>query len=248
MDTDLDILTPEKTVITYRLAGIGARFGAQLVDIAAIIGICFGWSLLIGFLTPTFGPLAGGVGIVGIGAIPFLYFILLEGLWSGRTFGKAAFSLRVLRMDGTPVTLFAATVRNLMRPADILPPPTALVGLGAMFLNPRLQRLGDLVAGTVVALEPKTLPAVTIAPHQVGVHALEHRIGDLRRMSEPEYWALRRYCDRFPFLPEPIGARLTERLWIPLAGRLGIELPGDVHPIFLAEATVMKFGRERGLL
>ncbi|MER3496943.1 MAG: hypothetical protein C4320_09400, partial [Armatimonadota bacterium] len=186
--------------------------------------------------------------LVLFAALPFLYFIVLEGLWNGKTLGKAVFSIRVRLADGTPVSFFAATIRNFLRPADMLPPVTYLVGSAAMFLNPRLQRIGDLVANTVVVYEPKTLPAVSLAPHQVGLHPLEHLIGDLRRMREPEYWALRRYCDRYPFLPAPVQERLTERLWLPMAARLAIPIRSDIHPVFLAEATVMKFGRERGLL
>ncbi len=248
MELDLDILSPEKTVLSYRLAGIGARLGAHLLDVFAILVgyVLFSLTLsYLGFLTQI-SILQVPLTLLAV-SWPILYFCLLEGFWNGQTLGKKAAGLRVRLADGTPVTPLAAAARNLLRPADMLPLPY-FSGVVAMFLNPRLQRLGDLVAGTIVVHEPKRLPPVNLAPHRVGVHPLEHLVGDLRKLTENEYYALRRYCDRFPELSTEVQNRLTDRLWLPIAHRLGLVLPLDIHPVYLAEATVMKFGREKGLL
>lgn len=251
MELDLDILSPEKTVLSYRLAGITARIGAHLIDIFAIIAGYVAVMFVLGFFGFIFqlSPFQFLLAIAAV-AWPILYFCLLEGFWNGQTLGKKVSGLRVRLVDGTPVTPLAAAARNLLRPADMLPilPVPYFAGVVAMFLNPKLQRLGDLVAGTVVVHEPKRLPPVNIAPHRVGVHPLEHLVGDLRKLTENEYYALRRYCDRFPALSTEVQNRLTDRLWLPIAHRLGISLPRDIHPVYLAEATVMKFGREKGLL
>ena len=248
MELDLDILSPEKTVLTYRLAGLGARLIAHIVDIVLIIAFYILLGIL-GGMVQIFAQIAliQLLLTVFLAAFPFLYFILLEGYWGGQTLGKKVAGLRVRLVDGTPVTPLAAAARNLLRPADMLPIPY-FSGVVAMFLNPKMQRLGDLVAGTVVIYEPKRLPLVNIAPHRVGYHPLESRVGDLRGMSEGEYYTLRRYCDRFPELTTEVQNRLTDRTWLPIAHRLGIALPLDIHPVYLAEATVMKFGREKGLL
>lgn len=248
MELDLDILSPEKTVLTYRLAGLGARTIAHIVDFVVILGFYLAISLAGGLLSTLFAiSIFSLVLTVFFAAFPFLYFILLEGYWGGQTPGKKVAGLRVRLVDGTPVTPLAAAARNLLRPADMLPIPY-FSGVVAMFLNPKMQRLGDLVAGTVVIHEPKRLPLVNLAPHRVGYHPLEARVGDLRGMTEGEYYALRRYCDRFPELSTGVQNRLTDGLWLPVAHRLGIALPLDIHPVYLAEATVMKFGREKGLL
>ena len=248
MELDLDILSPEKTVLSYRLAGLGARLVAHIVDLLVIVAFYLALtfaSQLLGVVLQV--SLLQAAFIVLLFAFPFLYFILLEGYWGGQTLGKKVSGLRVRLVDGTPVTPMAAAARNLLRPADMLPVPY-FSGVVAMFLNPRMQRLGDLVAGTVVIHEPKRLPIVSLAPHRVGIHPLESRVGDLRGMTESEYYALRRYCDRFPQLSTEVQNGLTDRLWLPIAYRLGIPLPLDIHPVYLAEATVMKFGREKGLL
>jgi uncharacterized membrane protein SpoIIM required for sporulation len=51
---------------------------------------------------------------------------------------------------GNAVGLGAAAARNLLRIADFMPPPY-LIGLLLVALHPRGKRLGDMVAGTVVA-------------------------------------------------------------------------------------------------
>jgi hypothetical protein len=168
-------------------------------------------------------------------------------LWNGQSVGKKLFSIRVRLADGTPITFAAATARNFLRFADILP-GTYFVGVIAMFVNPKFQRLGDLIANTIVTHEAKVVAGFSIAPHRVGIHPLEHMVGELRNMTDAQYYVLRRYCDRFPQLSNPAQLRLTEEVWIPLAKNLGIAMHDGIHPLYLAEATVMKYGRVRGLL
>jgi hypothetical protein len=178
---------------------------------------------------------------------PFAYFILFEGLKNGQTLGKKAFGIRVRMADGTPVSFVAALGRNLMRPADMLPGPY-FVGFLAIFTNPRSQRLGDLIAGTVVCYEKRSKALYAVAPHIVGYHPLETQVGELRGMTSEEYYALRRFCDRFPELSMKTQNRLLEELWVPIAKKRQIPSLPNVHPIYLAEAAVMKYGRDKGLL
>lgn len=248
MDQDLTILSPEKTILTYRLAGLGSRIAAHVIDLALIIVAFYAAAIVIALVGSHTDPLLSqGVITFLVLALPFGYFILLEGLWNGQTIGKKAFGIRVRMADGTPVTFIGALGRNLMRPADMVPGPY-FVGLLAIFTNPKSQRVGDLIAGTVVCYEKRSPPQFAIAPHVVGIHPLEAQVGELRGMNNEEYYALRRFCDRFPELSERTQNRLLEQLWKPLAQKLNLPSLPNVHPIFLAEATVMKYGREKGLL
>jgi hypothetical protein len=67
-------------------------------------------------------------------------------------------------------------------------------------------------------------------------------------MTIHEYNALRLFADRFPDLSPEIQAKLVTEIWDPIAVRRAIPSYQNVHPIYLAEATVMKYGREHGLL
>ena len=249
MAQDMVVLSPEKTVLTYRLAGVGSRVMAHIVDLL-VIGITLGliaWALVLLGMALGAGPEFSAVAMPVFTLGPFVYFILLEGLCNGRTIGKMACQLRVSMADGRPVTFAAAMGRNLLRPADMLP-GTYFVGLLAMFTNPRSQRIGDLVAQTVVLHNRRAQARFTPAPHVLGLHPLEPYVGDLRGMTSEEYVALRRFCDRFPELPTSVQTKLVRELWHPIALRRAVPALPNVHELYLAEAVVMKYGRMHGLL
>jgi uncharacterized RDD family membrane protein YckC len=248
MDQDLTILSPEKTILTYRLAGLGSRVAAHILDLVLIAALFYGCTIaamIAGFATDQY--IATGLIMLMVFVLPFAYFILFEGLWNGQTIGKKAFGIRVRLADGTPITFLAALGRNIMRPADMLP-GLYFVGLLAIFTNPKSQRVGDLIAGTVVCYEKRSPPLFAAAPHVVGFHPLEAHVGELRGMTQEEYYALRRFCDRFPELSAATQNRLLEELWAPIAKKRDVPSLPNVHPIYLAEAVVMKYGREKGLL
>ena len=76
------------------------------------------------------------------------YFIAFEGMF-GATPGKLLRQLRVVRVDGTPLTLPMVVVRNLLKPIDWLPILYLIGGLSVLATR-YSQRLGDLAAGTTV--------------------------------------------------------------------------------------------------
>lgn len=251
MPLETAVLTPEKTVLTYRLAGLGGRFLAHIVDGILILVIAYLVTMVMSlFIVISFEMFSNTIGaILGfiISFLPFVYFIFCEGFMNGVTPGKKLAGIRVRMIDGTPVTFAAATARNILRVADFLP-AAYFIGITSMFVNPRLQRLGDLVAGTIVVHEAKVTESFSIAPHRVGIHPLEHLVGELKNMTDAQYYVLRRYCDRFPELPPQVQNHLTDTVWKPLAKNLNITLDPTIHPLYFAEAVVMKYGRVRGML
>jgi hypothetical protein len=80
------------------------------------------------------------------------YFLFFETLMRGRTPGKKLTQLRVVSLDGRVIGWRQSVLRNLLRMVDYMP-AGYLVGVVAMVASPRVQRLGDLVAGTVVIRE-----------------------------------------------------------------------------------------------
>ncbi len=77
----------------------------------------------------------------------YLYYCLSEAL-AGATLGKRLMNIRVVKIDGSPCGQSASAVRNLVRFLDAL----FFWWLGAIFMlaTKRRQRLGDLLAGTMV--------------------------------------------------------------------------------------------------
>jgi uncharacterized RDD family membrane protein YckC len=243
MAQEMLILSPEKTVLSFNIARLGSRVYAQLLDVFILISLL----ILLSVIFQSLGSFGAPIMMVLLSIGPFLYFILLEGLWNGQTLGKKALSIRVRMGDGTPITFAAALGRNLLRPADFLPMGYFL-GMLAVFTNERSQRLGDRVANTIVLHDKRAEPRFSPAPYVLGVHPFEEHVGELRGMNNEEYVALKRMCDRFPELSANVQERLIAEVWYPLQAKYGISPVSNVHPVYLAEAVVMKYGRRHGLL
>ncbi|MCH8979645.1 MAG: RDD family protein [Armatimonadetes bacterium] len=241
------VLTPEKAVVSFRIAGIGGRIIAQIIDLIILAATIVALILISGLFGLVLTPeVAGGFMTFAVSASFFLYFILFEWLWNGLTPGKKASGVRVVSYDGTPITMRGAVYRNLLRPADFLP-ILYFAGLIATFMNEKSQRLGDLVAGTIVIHEAQLYPQYTTTPHHAGIHPFEESIGQLSTMTMEEYFAIKRLCDRFPELPPSIQVRSVEEIWVPFAEKEQIQPINNVHPVYQMEAVVMKYGRKKKL-
>jgi uncharacterized RDD family membrane protein YckC len=82
--------------------------------------------------------------------IPFVYYIVMEAMW-GATLGKMALGIRVVKLDGSPISWGEAVTRNLLRIIDYIPYFIPyLLGAILVWTSPTRQRLGDRVAKTVV--------------------------------------------------------------------------------------------------
>lgn len=145
--------TPEHVRIDYVLADLGSRAAALAIDMAIMVGA----SLLLGLALYYAGALGDVMESVSrtilIFAVFFAqwgYFMLFEGLGGGRTPGKRAIGLRVIHSGGEPLSFRGSVLRNLIRIVDLQPFPSGLAGTICILVNRRAQRLGDLVAGTMV--------------------------------------------------------------------------------------------------
>jgi uncharacterized RDD family membrane protein YckC len=158
----LIIETPERVPLHFALASIGNRFIACAIDhalqVLAIVLMIIAFTLLANFSNLA-DQLSNApkwviaIAIVIIFLIVSGYFAFFEWAWSGQTPGKRWLKLRVIREDGRPVTFWEATVRNLLRTFDMMPAPFYSIGLISVFVSNSDQRVGDMVAGTVVVRE-----------------------------------------------------------------------------------------------
>jgi uncharacterized RDD family membrane protein YckC len=149
---DEQVVTGEAVAVELRLAGVGSRGIAALIDIAITTGAELAAVLIIVLIGPGSNAATfGAVLIASIVAIVLGYPVALETLWRGRTLGKAIMGLRVVRDDGGPIRFRHALVRGLL--GVVVEKPGVLYGLPAlisMLCTDRNKRLGDLLAGTVV--------------------------------------------------------------------------------------------------
>jgi len=157
----LDIHTPENVAFGYQIAGIGSRFLAALLDTLLIlllqVAVFAMFFLILYALNNAAWENALTSWVVAVmGLVSFIffwgYYIFFEMLWNGQTPGKRSAGLRVIRADGTPITLSESLIRNLARLVDLLPAAYG-VGIVTMFIDKRSRRLGDLAAGTLVVYD-----------------------------------------------------------------------------------------------
>src|SRR5688572_13002889 len=141
-DDRLAIATPEGVEVELTLAGIGSRFIAAGIDFTIQIVVIIALAVL---LRPA-GDAGFAIFTSGAFALIFFYDVLFEVLGRGRTPGKRVTGLRVVGPGGRPIALVRSAVRNILRIIDILPGFYA-VGMTVIFITPRNQRIGDLVAG-----------------------------------------------------------------------------------------------------
>lgn len=140
----LSLTTPEGVRILMTPAGPTARAWAWSIDFAICCGIYLLFSILIGVLNLGTGGL-----LIGLFVLYWGYPILSEVYLNGRSVGKRAMKLRVVRADGLPVGWRESTLRNLLLVADFLP-VLYFSGLLCMLFDLQYRRLGDIVAGTQV--------------------------------------------------------------------------------------------------
>lgn len=212
-DRVVHVETPEHVAVGYRLADLGSRFTALLIDGMILIGtlsaLLLGLPLLFAF---AFGdlssPLAGwGLGALTLGAfaLSWGYFVFFEAYRNGQTPGKRSMKIRVVHDGGYPLTLQAAAIRNLLRAIDSQPAFTWLIGGAAMLIHPQTKRLGDLAAGTVVVRERTT----RLLPEEItsNSEALEPP-----RLEEAEFAALAQYLTRRDALARETRSRIAGKL------------------------------------
>ena len=80
-----------------------------------------------------------------------LYFTVMLSWWKGQTLGKRLFKIRVLRLDGEPITWWVAFERAGGYAAGLA---TGLLGFAQIYWDANRQAIHDRIVGTVVALDP----------------------------------------------------------------------------------------------
>jgi len=128
------------------LAPMGMRFVAGLVDLAPILAV-------VAILHPAnaANPLASideksFSDLAQLALATYVLHTLVAELICGRSIGKMVFGLQVMGSDGNPPKVWAILLRNLLRVFDV----TLGLPLLLVFITPLQQRVGDLIAGTVV--------------------------------------------------------------------------------------------------
>lgn len=242
LDSIIRVVTPENIGFEYRLAGPFRRLPAFLIDFAIVAAINIAIFVIFVLTVAWTGGMGAFAMLVTWFAVFWFFGGICETLLNGQTPGKWLLGLRTLTYEGQPISALQAIFRNLMRAADLIMP---LLGLAVMMFNRRFQRLGDLVAGTIVVVEER---------HWLtGVAKLDDpRAIQLAAYLPPNYVvsrslakALATYVERRKFFSPPRRKEVAKHLAEPLLAKFG--LPTDTsYDLLLCSLFYRTFIADRG--
>jgi len=176
------LLPPEGVPLHLDVAGLGARFAAQITDIL-LTGIgAIALVVLLAVMNLTEPQTLFAISAMLFFVIRIPYYVLSELAWNGQTIGKRMMKIKVVSSDGLSLSAHSLVVRNLMKEAEVFLPATLVLTLNAAslwsslfalgwiigtllvpLLNKRRQRLGDMIAGTYVIELPTPILLTDLA-------------------------------------------------------------------------------------
>jgi len=269
MSASLQFETPENVQIEHRIAGPGTRYLAWFIDgllintltilviVALILLGVISSSLFKGAEKKTEDMLRTdpeglaayvfGIAMLIFAFSSFFYFGLSELLWRGQTLGKYLCQIRVVKLNGfslDPVSIF---LRSLFRVADHLP-PLCMVPM----LSKYRQRLGDMVAGTIV-VSSEAEDLTRIREQLSGRNTAESQFtfdhAKLGRLVPSDFDAIEQVLERWTDLTVTQRERLLNRMVGPLCKKMQAEEPPEGERVrFLEDLLAAEFRRQDRLL
>lgn len=162
------IETAQNIRISQQVAGIGDRILAFIIDVTILI---FYYIFVIVFVISNIGWDSGisQLEILALSLPLMFYSLLFETFSNGRTVGKMALNIRVVKIDGTRPRFSDYLIRWLFRVVDIYMSSGGLAVI-TILLNGKGQRFGDIATKTTVIKEVKINSEVI---HRVNASATE---------------------------------------------------------------------------
>jgi uncharacterized RDD family membrane protein YckC len=237
------VVTPEAVPLDLETANIGSRFLALLIDWAIQGALLF--VLILAASSASLGWVGGTLVLLLVFLVVWGYPIAMETLWRGKTVGKAALGLRVVTREGGQIGFRHAAIRAALGLVDFMLSSGA-VAVVCVLTTKDNQRLGDILAGTLVLRERTGLrrPVPTSFAPPPGLDAYAASL-DLAGVGPAEYGVVRTFLLRAPSLPPAVRARLAAQVGETLAGRVQPPPPPGV-PAEAFLACVAAAYRRRG--
>lgn len=153
--SELTINTTQNVNINFEAASVGERILAYAVDFLVktayvlVVFFIFFYLLNLGrfFRTADSWTI---MAIYLVMSLPIVFYSLVsENLLEGQTIGKRVLKIKVVKIDGYQASFGDYLIRWVIRIVDVSS-SMGIIGLIAMIVNEKTQRLGDVAAGTAV--------------------------------------------------------------------------------------------------
>lgn len=233
-----ELVTGEAVALDLRVARMPSRALALLLDMM-IQYVMLNVLLYLSVMTAVLDT-ALGVGFSILSSIIVLigYPTAFETLTRGRTLGKMALGLRVVRDDGGPEQFRQALVRALVGVLEIWFLFGSVALITSLF-NRQGKRLGDLFAGTIVIQDRVPISAImgpaAVMPYQLAgwARGLElSGVGDELALTARQY--LIRFWELRPDVRDTMGRRIADQV----LARVSPPPPPGIRPEILLSAVL----------
>jgi uncharacterized RDD family membrane protein YckC len=167
----ISITTSQNIELEYELGSLGDRIIGRLLDNLVLLAYIIVLISIIGF--GNFGRFVqNNVWLVLILLIPLIFYYLLSEMFlNGQSLGKKVMGIKVMSLSGDRPSFRQYLIRWLFRIIDFS--FFGLVALIVVAVSEKKQRLGDLVAGTVLV---KTNPRIQIADTIFQAHGDDYQV------------------------------------------------------------------------
>lgn len=254
---DAGLVSGEAVELDVRVARLGSRVLALLIDaviqlaLFLVLGAVLAMAALALLGDSLDLALAGALQTLLLVLVLLGYPVVMERFAGGRTVGKLAVGLRVVRADGGPVGVGQSLTRALVGvavewPGLVLPLLSWVASVTVMLTDPRGRRLGDLVAGTLVVHSRGAALWRPLPPAPPPLLAWATTL-DLTRLDDGLALAARQYLDRLPQLAEPDRFRLGRALWAEVAAVISPPPPWSAPDWVYLSAVLAERGRRAAL-
>jgi len=243
-DPRLTVETLGRTPASLRVAGLGGRSLAWLVDslvlILAWVTLLVAWSFG-GDLIRRFQALSEAARVALVFLVlgtGWLWDVAWETQWQGRTPGKRILGLRVVRTDGSPVGPVESLLRNAFRVLEV--PFLYAPGVLCIALSARHQRVGDMIAGTIVIQDRATDLSRYFVPVRPPTESWTAAHGRAARiLSNQDLEHLSDFLRRRPAIDSRSRARIAAKAAAGLAAMAGLPppVPGESESFLEAVAA-----------
>ncbi|MFJ5843097.1 RDD family protein [Streptomyces shenzhenensis] len=235
-----ELVTGEAVALELRPAKLPSRALAVLLDLAVAMLVYIGVATVLVVSTASLDDAAQ----VALSIASFLLVLVggpiaVETLSHGRSLGKLACGLRVVRDDGGPIRFRHALMRGALGVVEILL-TFGVIACIASLVSARGRRLGDVFAGTLVVRERVPVGQTRFVP--LPPPWLAGRFGALDLSAVPDglWLAVRQYLTRMQQLDPQVSWAMAERLAADLAARTGAPAPQGVPPAAYLAAVVQE--------
>ncbi|MFE1841286.1 RDD family protein [Streptomyces sviceus] len=235
-----ELVTGEAVALELRPARLPSRALAVLIDLIVVMVVYIAVTIAVVAASASLDDAAQ----VALSIAVFLLVLVggpiaVETLSHGRSLGKLAVGLRVVRDDGGPIRFRHALVRGAIGVVEILL-TFGVVACIASLVSARGRRLGDVFAGTLVVRERIPVAPSGFVPPPPPWLAGRFSELDLSAVPDGLWLAIRQYLTRMHQLDPQVGWAMAERLASDLATRTGAPAPRDVPPGAYLAAVVQE--------